>query len=214
MTNWTLGCAKFLPMRAGDVAFKEHAHVVKQAPFRLLLGRPFQHALLCRNEDLPSGDVEVSVSDPTNPSHRISIPFRPRKVQAPSVRILSLSSSSQPQSWQPLSQSQSFIYAQSQSPSQSNSYLILNTRQPLRLRRHSRLGYTSCLRMIPTSRCKGTRKSPRKYAYPPPCPKISAPSDGFLPTLSLHSQNSRLTHPTSLLALALLKNASTCSSWS
>lgn len=90
-TNWTLGCAEYLPMRAGDISFVVHAHVVKHAPFRLLLGRPFQHALLCRIEDLPSGDVEVSVQNPSDSSHRISIPSRPRKVQVASVKILSLS---------------------------------------------------------------------------------------------------------------------------
>ncbi len=103
-TNWTLGCAEYLPMRAGDVSFTVHAHVVERAPFRLLLGRPFQHALLCRIEDLPTGDVEVSVQDPANPSHRVTIPSRPRKVQVGSVRILTLSC--QPQS-QFRSQSQS-----------------------------------------------------------------------------------------------------------
>ena len=90
-TNWTLGCAEYLPMQAGNIPFHVHAHVVEHAPFRLLLGRPFQHALLCRIEDLSNGDVEVSVSDPTNPLQRISIPSRPRKVQVASVRILTLS---------------------------------------------------------------------------------------------------------------------------
>jgi hypothetical protein len=37
-TNWTLSCAEFLPMRAGDVAFEVHTHVVEHVPFRLLLG--------------------------------------------------------------------------------------------------------------------------------------------------------------------------------
>ena len=37
-TNWTLGCAEYLPMCAGDVSFTVHAHVVEHAPFQLLLG--------------------------------------------------------------------------------------------------------------------------------------------------------------------------------
>ncbi len=90
-TNWTLGCAEYLPMRAGGIQVLVHVHVVENAPFRLLLGRPFQHALLCRIEDFPNGDVEVSVCDPNNPSHRVSIPSRPRKVQVASVRISTLS---------------------------------------------------------------------------------------------------------------------------
>ncbi|KAI0264080.1 hypothetical protein BGY98DRAFT_878291, partial [Russula aff. rugulosa BPL654] len=63
-TNWTLGCAEHLPMSLGGVHFTVHAHVVEHAPFRLLLGRPFHQALLCRLEDLPTGDVEVSICDP------------------------------------------------------------------------------------------------------------------------------------------------------
>ena len=43
----TLGCAEDLEMRIGDVSFTIHAHVVCTAPFRLLLGRPFHHLLLC-----------------------------------------------------------------------------------------------------------------------------------------------------------------------
>ena len=37
-TNWTLGCAEYLPMCIGDISFMVHAHVMKCAPFRLLLG--------------------------------------------------------------------------------------------------------------------------------------------------------------------------------
>jgi hypothetical protein len=48
-------------MKIGDVVFKIHAHVVEHALFRLLLGRPFQHALLCHIEDLSNGKVEISI---------------------------------------------------------------------------------------------------------------------------------------------------------
>jgi integrase-like protein/reverse transcriptase-like protein len=103
-TNWTLGCAEYLPMCTGDIPFLVHAHAVQQAPFQLLLGQPFQHALLCRIEDLPGGDIEVSVQDPADSSHHIVIPSRPCKTQVASARILTLScrlpplSLSQPQS--------------------------------------------------------------------------------------------------------------------
>src|SRR6266403_3994556 len=104
-TNWTLGCAEYLPMRTGNISFKVHAHVVAQAPFRLLLRHPFQHALLCRIKDLPNGDVEVSIWDPADPSRRISIPSHPRKVQVASVQILTISCPSQPLSISPHSSS-------------------------------------------------------------------------------------------------------------
>ncbi|KAI0277654.1 hypothetical protein BC826DRAFT_875443, partial [Russula brevipes] len=44
-TSWTLGCAEYLPITIGDISFRIHAHVVQDAPYRLLLGRPFQHLL-------------------------------------------------------------------------------------------------------------------------------------------------------------------------
>ena len=88
-TNWALGCAEYLSMQVGDVPFKIHAHVVENAPFRLLLGRPFQRALLCRLEDLPGGEVEISIRDPSNLARRIYIPSRPRKAQVGCIRILS-----------------------------------------------------------------------------------------------------------------------------
>jgi hypothetical protein len=90
-----------------DIPFTEHAHVVERAPFWLLLGRPFQQALLCRIEDLSSVDVDVSVRNPADPSRCITIPSRLRKVQVASVRILSFSCQSQPAQSQSRPQSQS-----------------------------------------------------------------------------------------------------------
>jgi len=65
-TNWTVGCAKNLPMQVGDVTIKVHVHVVEHTSFGLLLGQPFQKAALLRFEDLPNGEVEVSVRDPAD----------------------------------------------------------------------------------------------------------------------------------------------------
>ena len=72
--NWTVGCAEYLIMQVGGMPFKIHAHVVEDAPFKLLLGWPFGHAISSIIEDLPNGDVKVSVRDPTNPAHRVYIP--------------------------------------------------------------------------------------------------------------------------------------------
>ena len=80
-TSRTLGCAEDLEMRIGDVSFTIHAHVVRTAPFRLLLGRPFHHLLLCRLEDHPDR-VDVSIRDPADPSRSIavrSVPSRARQ---------------------------------------------------------------------------------------------------------------------------------------
>ena len=95
-TNWTVGCAENLTLQVGDVPFKIHAHVVEHASFGLLLGRPFQRALLCRFEDLPGGEVEVSVRDPADISRRVYVPTRPRTGRAPAVKIISVVNHSTP----------------------------------------------------------------------------------------------------------------------
>ena len=88
-TNWTVGCAENLTIQVGDVSLKIHAHVVECASFALLLGRPFQQTALCRFEDLPSGDVEVSVRDPANTARRVYLVTRPRTGRATSVNMIS-----------------------------------------------------------------------------------------------------------------------------
>jgi len=89
-TNWTVGCAKNLPLQVGDVTIKVHMHVVKHASFSLLLGRPFQKSALLRFEDLPSGKIEVSVRDPTNLERRVYVPTRPRTGRTPAVLVISV----------------------------------------------------------------------------------------------------------------------------
>ena len=56
----------------------------------MLLRHPFQHASLCRFEDLPNGKVEVSVQDPADATQRVVIPSRPRKAHVGSLKILAL----------------------------------------------------------------------------------------------------------------------------
>ncbi|KAI0262645.1 hypothetical protein BGY98DRAFT_928995, partial [Russula aff. rugulosa BPL654] len=63
----TLSCTNDINMRIGDVSFTIYAHVVHTAPFRLLLGRPFQYLLLCQHEDCPDC-VGMSICDPANPT--------------------------------------------------------------------------------------------------------------------------------------------------
>jgi hypothetical protein len=89
-TNWTVGCAEYLTMQVSGVPFKIHAHVVDDAPFKLLLGRPFGQAVSSTIDDLPSGETEVYVWDPANLSRRIYIPTRPRKGRVTSVKILAV----------------------------------------------------------------------------------------------------------------------------
>jgi hypothetical protein len=79
--SWTLGCAENLPLTVGSISCLVHAHVVKRAPFRLLLGRLFHHLLLCHLEEHANGRVDVSLSDPASPDHHVLVLSRPRHSQ-------------------------------------------------------------------------------------------------------------------------------------
>jgi len=89
-TNWTIGCAENLTLQVGDALIRVHAHVVEQASFKILLGRPFQKAAFLCFEDLPSGDVEVSVCDPANLSRRVYLSTRPRAGRVLAVKVISV----------------------------------------------------------------------------------------------------------------------------
>jgi hypothetical protein len=90
VTSWTLGCAENLLMRIGNVSFRIHAHVVHEAPFRLLLGRPCQNLLLSNLEERPDGRVVVSIRDPNDRSRSIMVPTRDRVRETGRLRVLTL----------------------------------------------------------------------------------------------------------------------------
>jgi hypothetical protein len=77
-TSWTLGCAEHLQMSIGNIKFQVHAYVIENAPFRLLLGRPFHNLLLSRLKDNTDGSVNLSIHDPANQNHIIQVPTRAR----------------------------------------------------------------------------------------------------------------------------------------
>jgi len=89
-TNWMVGCAESLTMQVGDMSFNVHAHIIKNTKFNLLLRCPFQQALLCHFEDLPSGKVEVSIHNPADITCRVYIPTHPCSERTPTVKILSV----------------------------------------------------------------------------------------------------------------------------
>ena len=89
-TNWMVGCAKNLSLQVGDVPFKIHAHIIKNASFSILFSRPFQQALLCQFEDLPGGKVELSVCNPSDISYQVYISTHPRIGHAPAIKIISV----------------------------------------------------------------------------------------------------------------------------
>jgi len=89
-TNWMVGCAENLTLQVGNVSIKIHAHIVEHASFEILLGWPFRRTALCQIEDLPSGEVKVSVRDPTNIARRVYVPARPRIGRTMAVKMLSI----------------------------------------------------------------------------------------------------------------------------
>ena len=81
-TSWTIGCAENLSMSIGNINFQVHAYVVENAPFRLLLGRPFHNLLLSRLEDNADGSVNLSIHDPTDQSHTVQVPTKARRIRS------------------------------------------------------------------------------------------------------------------------------------
>jgi len=88
--NWTVECVEFLTMQVGNVPFKVHAHVIENANFSLLFDHPFQQVLLCHFEDLPEGEVEVSICDPTKIACRVYVPTCSHSRCTPTVKTLSV----------------------------------------------------------------------------------------------------------------------------
>ncbi len=98
----TVGCTENLPLQVGDVTLWVHTHVVQDAPFQLLLGHLFQHAVLCCIEDLPLGEVEVSILDLADRHCRVYLPFHPCKGRSHSLRILTILDHTTPNHMDPL----------------------------------------------------------------------------------------------------------------
>jgi hypothetical protein len=93
-TNWMVGCTENLPLQVSDVVVKVYAHVVKHVSFSLLLGHPFQQAALYCFEDLPSGEVEVSMCDLADLSQRVFLFTCPCTRHTPKVKMVSIHTSS------------------------------------------------------------------------------------------------------------------------
>ncbi|KAJ3991112.1 hypothetical protein F5050DRAFT_1581968, partial [Lentinula boryana] len=58
------GCAEFLELVVEGLQTWAHAFVVPRAPYKLLLGRPWQKSVKLAKEEHPDGRVEVTIHDP------------------------------------------------------------------------------------------------------------------------------------------------------
>ena len=60
----TLGLARNVPFRFGDVTVYLQCHVQKRAPYMVLLGRPFDVLTESRIQNFGNGDQEITITDP------------------------------------------------------------------------------------------------------------------------------------------------------
>ncbi|KAF8802583.1 hypothetical protein BYT27DRAFT_7060660, partial [Phlegmacium glaucopus] len=72
------GCVEFLEIDVGGVKTYAHAFVVTSAPYRLLLGRPWQKGVRLGKIEKENGEVDVVVTDPVDKERRVVILTRER----------------------------------------------------------------------------------------------------------------------------------------
>ena len=72
------GCMKYLELEMGGVKTYAYTFVVQSAPYRLLLGRPWQKGVKLGKIEQVDGSVEVEISDPKEEVRRVVVPTRER----------------------------------------------------------------------------------------------------------------------------------------
>jgi len=70
------GCVEYLKLEVGGVKTYTHAFVVQIAPYRLLLGRPWQKGVKLGKIEQVDGSVEVEILDPGEEGKRVVVPTR------------------------------------------------------------------------------------------------------------------------------------------
>ncbi|KAE9383319.1 hypothetical protein BT96DRAFT_795053, partial [Gymnopus androsaceus JB14] len=77
-TDWTLGVAKDVPFRFGEVLAFLQVHIVPSPAYDVLLGRPFEVLTQAQIRNFLSGDQHFTLTDPN--SHKtVTIPTIPRE---------------------------------------------------------------------------------------------------------------------------------------
>lgn len=77
-TARTLGLARNVPINCGnDVIAYVQLHIVRDAAYKLLLGRPFLSVMSAQSHNHPDGSHTITLTDP-NSSNRIVVPSFPR----------------------------------------------------------------------------------------------------------------------------------------
>ncbi|KAK1218941.1 hypothetical protein PQX77_018348 [Marasmius sp. AFHP31] len=77
-TDWTLGLARNVPFKFGDVTAFLQVHIVPSPAYDVLLGRPFDILTQSIVRNFLSGDQHISLHDP-NTHKNVTIPTLPRE---------------------------------------------------------------------------------------------------------------------------------------
>ncbi|KAE9394135.1 hypothetical protein BT96DRAFT_828203, partial [Gymnopus androsaceus JB14] len=77
-TDWTLGIARDVPFRFGDVTAILQVHIVDSPAYDILLGCLFEVLTQARTQSFLSGDQHIMITDP-NTEKIVTIPTVPRE---------------------------------------------------------------------------------------------------------------------------------------
>ena len=80
----TLGIAENVPVELGGIVFYVQMHVVRDAPYQILFGRPFEKLLSTRVKNFADGRQELVIHDPNSNQQR-TVPTHERRA-APTSR--------------------------------------------------------------------------------------------------------------------------------
>ena len=69
----TLGVIQDAKFAVAGIEVKLQIHVVRQAPFEVLLGRPFFSITECETKDFVSGDQHITLTDPRDSNRRCKV---------------------------------------------------------------------------------------------------------------------------------------------
>ena len=72
------GCVEYLELEVGGVKTYTHIFVVQSAPYRLLLGRPWQKGVKLGKIERADGSMKVEISDLGNERRRVLVPTKER----------------------------------------------------------------------------------------------------------------------------------------
>src|ERR1700760_4717322 len=82
----TLGLAKNVPFKFGDITVYLQCHVQNRAPFEVLLGRPFDVLTESEVRTFGNGDTEITIKDP-NSSKKVTMGMFSRGQKPKQARI-------------------------------------------------------------------------------------------------------------------------------